>query len=127
MVDERPAGDLGPKFTATYIMPGPNNEVDHVVQEVYPYAEPHPVTYVAPGQPFFGTQRTHGGWYVSTTALKDNLVAAGLPRTPPEDGDGSGFPWTLVSALAALGAALAIGALAAVRIRRGRQTRTVTA
>ena len=127
MLDERPAGDLGPKYTVTYVMPGPNNEVDHLVQDVYPYAERDPVTYVAPGQRFFGTERTRGGWYVSTTALKDILVAAGLPPNAPTGGDGRGFPWTLVGVLSALVVAVAVGALSAVRIRRGRQTRTVTA
>jgi len=127
MLDERPAGDLGPRYTITYVMPGPNNEVDHLVQDVYPYAEPDPVAYVAPGQPFFGTERTRGGWYVSTTALKDNLVAAGLPPNAPTAGDGPGFPWTLVGVLTALGAAGVLLALAALLIRRRSQTRTVTA
>jgi len=127
MLDERPVGELGPKYTITYVMPGPNNDVDHLVQDLYPYAEPDPVTYVAPGQPFFGTERTRGGWYVSTTALKDNLVAVGLPPNAPTGSDSPRFLWTIVGALAALGAALAVGGLAAVRIRRGRQTRTVTA
>ena len=28
MLDERPTGKLGPEYTVTYVMPGPNNELD---------------------------------------------------------------------------------------------------
>src|SRR5687768_12790825 len=46
----RPEGDLGPKYTITYRVPGPNNEDDTLVQEVYPHATPSAVTYMRPGQ-----------------------------------------------------------------------------
>ena len=118
MLDERPAGDLGPKYTITYVMPGPNNEVDQLVQDVYPYAQPDPVTYTAPGQPFFGTERTRGGWFVATSLLKDQLVAAGLPQNPPTAVDDDGSGWTLTAGLVALAAALAAGVIGAYVIRR---------
>jgi len=118
MLDERPAGDLGTKYTIRYVMPGPNNEVDQLVQDVYPYAQPDPVTYTAPGQPFFGTERTRGGWFVATSLLKDQLVAAGLPQNPPTAVDDDGSPWTLTGGLAALAAVLAAGMIGAYVIRR---------
>ena len=121
MLDERPASDLGPKYTITYVMPGPNNDVDQLVQDVYPYAKPDPVTYTAPGQPFFGTEQTRGGWFVATSLLEDQLVAAGLPQNPPtavDDGGGTAFPWTFVGVLTAIGGVLGLAVLAALRIRR---------
>jgi hypothetical protein len=124
MLDERPAGDLGPKYTITYVMPGPNNELDRLVQAVYPYAEPDPVTYTAPGQRFFGAEETRGGWFVATSLMKDQLVEAGLPQNPPAAGDGDGFPWAIVGGLAALAAALVVGALGAYMIRRRPGTAT---
>jgi len=120
MLDERPAGDLGPKYTITYVMPGPNNEVDQLVQDVYPYAEPDPVTYTAPGQPFFGTEQTHGGWFVATSLLKDQLVAARLPQNSPTAVDDDGFRWTLTGGVVALAAALAAAMIGAYLIRRRR-------
>ena len=118
MLDDRPAGDLGPKYTITYVMPGPNNQVDQLVQDVYPYATPDPVTYVEPGQPFFGTEQTRGGWFVATSLLKNQLVAAGLPQNPPTAVDDDGFPWTLTGGLVALAAALAAGLIGAYVVRR---------
>src|SRR3712207_5238447 len=38
MEPRRPAGDLGPRYTITYIMPGPDGRMDEVRQDVYPYA-----------------------------------------------------------------------------------------
>lgn len=101
MLDRRPTGDLGPKYTITYTVPGPNNETWRIRQDVYPYAKPAPVTYMPPGQEIFETQGTRGGWFQAGPQLKDTLVAAGLPETAPTAGstDGTSFPTTAVSLL----------------------------
>ncbi len=117
MLSTRPEGALGPRYTITYTMPGPSGVVDELRQNLYPYAKPSPVTYVEPGQRFFGTEKTVGGWYVASTTLKDDLVAAGLPETPPVD-EGSEFPWTLVGAVAVAVAALGVVGVAVLRSRR---------
>lgn len=115
---EQPEGALGPRYTITYTMPGPNNELDRLSQDLYPYATPNPVTYMAPGQPFFTTEQTRGGWYVATSQLKDDLVAAGLPESAPTGaGDGDGFPWTALGAFAAA-LVLVVAAGAAIYLRR---------
>jgi hypothetical protein len=111
MLSKRPAGELGPRYTITYTMPGPNGVRDTLVQDLYPYADPSPVTYTEPGQRYFGTEQTVGGWYVASTTLKDELVAAGLPASAPSTG-GSALPWpsigvisvAVLTLLAALGA-----------------------
>ncbi len=119
MLDTRPAGALGPKYRITYVMPGPNNEVDELVQDVYPYAEHNPVSYTKPGQRFWTTERTRGGWFVGATQFaRDELVAVGLPRSAPGTGDGDGSPVTFVGLGAVLAAALALVVVAALRIRR---------
>ena len=102
MLSSRPKGDLGPKYTITYTVPGPVSEADKITQDLYPYANP-PVTYTKPGQEFFGTERTRGGWFKADPQLKEILVAAGLPKVDPATGssDDSWFPAGLVSLLAA--------------------------
>lgn len=118
MLAERPARALGPKYTITYVMPGPNNELDQLVQDIYPFAEPQPVSYTEPGQRFWSTEQTRGGWFAATP-LKDELVALGLPETPPPLGpEGREFPWMLVGVLALAGATLGLAALAVLLIRR---------
>jgi hypothetical protein len=133
MLRTRPSGDLGQPYAITYLLRGPNGEVARLTQDLYPYAKLRPaptiapgqtVTYMAPGQPVFGTERTRGGWYVATSYLKDNLVAAGLPASAPTDGGGPEPPWTVLGTLTALGLVLA---LAALLTRRHGQRRTVTA
>jgi hypothetical protein len=133
MLRTRPTGEFGPRYTITYVMPGPNGESARIRQDVYPYAKLSPVaypvpgqtvTYMEPGQPFFATEKTHGGWYVATSSLKDSLVGIGLPESPPTGGGGSGFPWTVIGAFVAFGLVLAVAALL---IRRHGQRRTVTA
>jgi hypothetical protein len=83
MLDARPEGDLGPKYTVTYTVPGPNGETWTIEQDLYPYVKRGPITYMKPGQEIFETEGTRGGWYLAEIALKDLLVDAGLPATPP--------------------------------------------
>jgi hypothetical protein len=111
MLDERPAGTLGPKYTVEYVMPGPNEEADTLVQDLYPYASPSPVSYVEPGQDFWGTEQTYGGWFVADASFKSQLVAAGLPATAPTDGaTPSDSPWTVLApVLVFVGLALLVG------------------
>lgn len=71
--------DLGPRYLVTYTVPGPT--VSTLQQELYPYAAAGPVTYMQPGQRFWETQRTLGGWYRGTSQLKSMLVRSGLPAT----------------------------------------------
>jgi hypothetical protein len=133
MLESRPAGDLGQRYRITYLMPGPNNELDEIRQDVYPYAEPTPVSYTPPGQPFFGSEQTRGGWYVASTSfLKDALIQAGLPETQaglpegvPTRADSGTFPWMVVGPLAALGGMLLFGAVLAFVLRRLPQATTL--
>jgi hypothetical protein len=117
MLTNRPKGDLGPKYTITYTVPGPNNEVWKLRQDVYPYATPSPVTYMAPGQAVFHTEGTYGGWFQAGPELKETLVSAGLPASAPAAGssDGTSFPTTTVSLLVF---ALLILGVSAVLVRR---------
>ena len=75
----RPAGTLGPRYTAVYLVPGPNDIQSRVVQRVYPFAKPVALSYMKPGQPFWESDRTHGGWYKASLALKRILIRAGVP------------------------------------------------
>jgi hypothetical protein len=96
-VRTRPPGDLGPRYRVAYRVPGPNG-VSTIVQDVYPYAKPSPVTYMAPGQRVWAGQRTHGGWFIANPGLKTTLVAAGLPKSPPTTASGGSFPWAWMAA-----------------------------
>jgi hypothetical protein len=125
MLDERPAGRLGPRYTIEYTMPGPNNEEDVIVQELYPYATPEPVTYTEPGQKFWTTEETVGGWYLPGTLFRDELVALGLPESPPGTiPDNEGVPWTAILVVAVVAA---FGALAAFVLRSRRRARPAPA
>jgi hypothetical protein len=117
MLDEQPPGELGPGYTLTYLMPGPNDEENRIVQDLYPYATPSPVTYMEPGQELWGTQRTGGGWFVASPLLRELLVEAGLPATPPPRADdGPSFP--VLETLAAVTAIAGLAVLLAVLLRR---------
>jgi hypothetical protein len=117
MLSTRPTGRLGPRYRITWVMPGPDGGVDKLQQDLYPYATPSALSYMKPGQTYFGGERTVGGWYVGDWTLKNRLVAAGLPETPPSGG-GSDFPWTIVAVLAGIAAMLSAVAFGAVRVRR---------
>ena len=71
--------DLGARYLVTYTVPGPADAT--LEQELYPFAAHGPVTYMRPGQSFWGDQHTHGGWYRGTPQLKAMLVHAGLPSS----------------------------------------------
>jgi hypothetical protein len=89
----RPAGDLGPRYTITYRVPGPNGSIDTIRQDLYPYANGGALTYTEPGQKIFRTEGTYGGWFRAGPALKTMLVDRGLPKTAPvaatDDGSGA--------------------------------------
>jgi hypothetical protein len=115
-----PQGTLGPRYTITYTVPGPTAQPATLTQDLYPYATPYPVTYMKGGQPYWGSNKTHGGWFVSTAALKTTLVRAGLPKVAPHVSSSWGagiFSTGMISVLAAA-LALLLGASAAVFMRR---------
>jgi hypothetical protein len=130
MLAGRPKGDLGPRYTITYRLPGPNGEDSLIRQHLYPYAGGGPLTYTRPGQRFFGTESTRGGWYRGGAALKQTLVEAGLPSreggrvisrpvpAPTDDGGtGLGNLWPAVVAILLIGVAPAMALLARRRAR----------
>jgi hypothetical protein len=93
----RPQGDLGPKYTLTHRFEGPGGM--EIVQDVYPYAEPRPVLFIAPRS-----------WFVAAPELRQALVEAGLPPDrPSREHD---LLWAFAPVLAAMVAALLGGALA---------------
>jgi hypothetical protein len=79
MLPGRPKGDLGPRYTIKYHVPGPESDAFSISQDLYPYALPSAVTYMKAGQEIFD-MTTQGGWW-SNAALKDQLVALGLPKS----------------------------------------------
>jgi hypothetical protein len=119
MLASRPKGDLGPRYTITYTVPGPSNETWRIRQDVYPYATPAPVTYMEPGQEVFEiVGGTRGGWFRADPRLKETLVSAGLPAnapasSPAASSDASAFPTNLlvllIASLLVAAAATAVG------------------
>ena len=79
MLPGRPKGDLGPKYTIDYNVPGGEGTNFSISQDLYPYATPWAVTYTKPGQEIFD-MAARGGWWTDAS-LKDQLVALGLPQT----------------------------------------------
>jgi len=73
--------NLGPRYTVTYTVPGSTTST--LEQELYPYASGGPASFMRPGQKFWDTQSTVGGWYRGTPQLKSMLIRAGLPASPP--------------------------------------------
>jgi hypothetical protein len=125
MLESSPSSDLGPRFTVTYVVPGPDGSADRLVQDLYPYASGGPVTFMEPGQSVFAGQRTRGGWYDAPPALKDTLVKIGLPATAPTVGSGdSGRELTDFWPALAGGFALGLVALTTLVLRRRPRTAT---
>jgi hypothetical protein len=124
MLRGRPKGPLGPKYTAEYVLPGPDGTTSTIRQDLYPYAKPYALSYTKPGQRFFDRgQGTHGGWFMTTSALRTVLdLPAQSPTIAP--GDGSGWlRWVAIVITIAAGLALlGVASLVALRRRPGPAT-----
>ena len=90
MLATAPRGELGPRFTIAWSLPwsdGGPTTVEQIDQDVYPYAAGGPVLYTAPGQTFYGSERTRGGWFRAPATLVARLQTLGVPElaaiTPP--------------------------------------------
>jgi len=79
MLPGRPKGDLGPKYTIEYNVPGGDGMSWTLEQDLYPYALPSAVTYTKAGQEIFDLTSV-GGWWADAS-LKDQLTALGLSKT----------------------------------------------
>ena len=66
LLPSRPKGDLGPKYTIEYTVPGGEINPYRIKQDLWPYAKPYAVTYMAPGQDIFGA-KTKGGWFTDSS------------------------------------------------------------
>src|SRR5256885_1922267 len=78
-VDENPpGGELGPRYRAVYTFAADAGVV--IRQDVYPFATSGPVTFASPGQPWFGTRVSRGGWFRAEPQLTELLLSAGLPQ-----------------------------------------------
>jgi hypothetical protein len=104
----RPQGTLGPRYTVTYYVPGPNGGRSVLSQDFYPYASPAPLTYMKPNQQFWNGNRTHGGWFIAESSLPHEL---GLPAQPPTSSGTNYWRWT------GIGGGVLVLAAAAVLLR----------
>jgi len=114
MLDAPPTDDLGAALTLRWEVPGPHGELDVIVQTLHPWADGGPLVHTEPGQSFFTTERTRGGWFRAPASLPETLARLGVTR-PGSDGGGSAW--------APIGASLAAvvllgGALVAFAPRR---------
>ncbi len=116
LLPARPAGDLGPKYTIEYTVPDGNGKSFRIKQDAYPYAKPHPVTYMAPGQKIFD-MTTHGGWYADELdVLRERLS---LPAKAPTVRAASSAGFLSTGRLgAAVGVAVLLVAAAWFLVRR---------
>ena len=111
----KPKGKLGQRYDVTYTLPGPEGATDSVDQELYPFAAGGAVTFMQPDQRFWDNQRTRGGWFRASSALKATLVQAGLKRPARKPADSSR---RAIAVSAAAGVLLAGAGLALFRRRR---------
>jgi hypothetical protein len=81
LVPNPPSGDLGARYTVTYLIPRAGGGVK-VRQELYPYAAGGPVTYTPAGQLGAEGRRVQAGWWQNTPGFRVSLIALGLPDRP---------------------------------------------
>jgi hypothetical protein len=125
----QPGGDLGLRYTITWKVPSSNK----LYQDVYPYAQPYPVTYMPPEQKIYGS-KVKGGWFVGGVKLKKALALIGVPteapqpppparHEPPAQASGSGLSARDVGAIVAGAVILVLAVLLAIHaMRRSRRT-----
>ena len=128
-----PHGELGPRFTVTWKVPSSNK----LYQDVYPYAKPYPVTYMASGQKIYDTP-VQGGWFQGGAKLKKALARVGVPaqapqasaaaahEPPPPSQSGTDVSTGTITAIAAGAVILGFALLLGIRARR-RPRRTIAA
>ena len=89
-----PSGELGPKFSLVWDL----GFGEPIRQDVYPFTDDGPVSYVAADQPLAGdptspVNRTYGGWFLADVGLGAVLADLGLTlpdRVPVAAGIGGG-------------------------------------
>jgi len=119
-----PKGELGPRYTIIWTVPSSAK----LRQDVYPYAQPAPVTYMPLGQKIYG-RPVKGGWFAGGAKLKRALVRVGVPAQAPEaprlttpepahPSSSSGLSAGEIAAIAAAAVILALALLFGVRARR---------
>lgn len=127
----QPEGDLGRRYTITWKVPSSNR----LYQDIYPYAQPNPVTYMSPEQTIYDA-KVKGGWFVGGVKLKKALAQIGVPtevpqqqqpphagHEPPVHASGSGLSARAIGAIAAGAVVVALAVLFAIRAtRRPRRT-----
>ena len=75
-----PAGSRGPRVTLLWSVFSPRGDVP-VRQDLYPWAEAGPMTFIPAGQPFiFVSEPTMGGWFPAAGDLADVLDGLGIDR-----------------------------------------------
>jgi hypothetical protein len=130
-MNHRPTGELGPRYRATYTVgatAGVASPSNQIIQYLFPYALPDPVTYMPAGQRFL-TQKTVGGWFVASPRLRHLLNDLGVPlRDSAQPGEptpavANGQPWRPPLALVALTLVSLMGLIA---VNRGRQRKQHT-
>jgi hypothetical protein len=123
---ERPAGDLGPRYTIMYSMSLSDRRSGTIVQYAYPFAEPMPVTHIPAKQQYWANNETVGGWFVAHLGFRQTLISLGVP-VPGASGSAAGIdaaadvvpPNRAVSPWLVVAAAVLASVLAAVLLRRG--------
>ena len=75
-----PAGSRGPRVTLLWSVISPRSDVT-VRQDLYPWAEAGPMTFIPAGQPFISvSEPTRGGWFPAAGDLADVLDGLGIDR-----------------------------------------------
>ncbi|MGH9288516.1 MAG: hypothetical protein ACRD0V_09565 [Acidimicrobiales bacterium] len=133
LMEQAPAGRLGPRYTVTWQLMTDADETTAIRQDLYPLAEGGPLVHTAAGQPIFDGA-TLGGWYEAPIALRDMLSSLGVPpasaaspaksspATPPavrsQSSDDWPWPPVIIGATGAVALASVGGVVAVRRVRR---------